>query len=220
MKGTFVSDKITIAEKLTKIKAFIFDWDGVFNDGNKTQNQPSGYSEVDSMGINLLRFAYWLTTSEIPTLAIITGAENPSALEFAKREHFDCVYMHFTNKKEAFQHFCTIQDFKPEETAYFFDDINDLVIAKQVGLRWLIQHEANPLFREWVSQQQYCDYITQQEGGKHAIREVCEMIWQLRNQYAAVIEARIQFEGEYQTYFQERQKIETKLFKKEKITFL
>lgn len=54
--GQFVTSEADIAKRLSKAKAFIFDWDGVFNNGFKQGQAGSGFSEVDSMGTNLLRF--------------------------------------------------------------------------------------------------------------------------------------------------------------------
>ena len=35
-KGTFFTDAALMAERLKGIKAILFDWDGVFNNGHKT----------------------------------------------------------------------------------------------------------------------------------------------------------------------------------------
>jgi len=34
-KGVFITDVAIIQQKLQQVKAFIFDWDGVLNDGRK-----------------------------------------------------------------------------------------------------------------------------------------------------------------------------------------
>ena len=62
-------DKIVLAfegasgispDRLDKIKAFVFDWDGVFNNGAKDSEGASPFNEVDAMGTNLLRFNHHL----------------------------------------------------------------------------------------------------------------------------------------------------------------
>ena len=58
--GVFITPPSVLIEKLSKVKALLFDWDGVFNDGRKTQTSGSGFSEVDSMALNMLRFSLWL----------------------------------------------------------------------------------------------------------------------------------------------------------------
>ena len=99
--GTFLTPAKRINSSLADIKAFVFDWDGVFNDGRKTSETDSTFSEIDSMGINLLRFDYWLRNRQIPRIFIITGMKNQAATEFSKREHFDGIFLNVKNKREA-----------------------------------------------------------------------------------------------------------------------
>ena len=92
---------------LQSIKAFVFDWDGVFNDGRKSSDSDSTFTEIDSMGINLLRFDYWLRKKKIPMIFIVTGMKNNSAIEFSKREHFDGIFLNIKNKREALESICS-----------------------------------------------------------------------------------------------------------------
>jgi hypothetical protein len=84
--GTFVTPAATLVERMRTIRGFVSDWDGVFNQGAKGEGAESTYSEPDSMGTNLLRYALWRKHGKLPIAALITGAENPSARNFAVRE--------------------------------------------------------------------------------------------------------------------------------------
>src|SRR5580698_1227362 len=95
--GNFMNSYPWFVTKLSHVKAFLFDWDGVFNSGVKGEGIHSGFTEADSMGLNMLRLSYWLTNSKIPLLGIITGQNNQSAIQLAKREHFNAVYYGFLN---------------------------------------------------------------------------------------------------------------------------
>ncbi len=53
--GSFVTPVEELIQKLDECRAVVFDWDGVFNAGRKGQASSSGFSEVDSMGTNMLR---------------------------------------------------------------------------------------------------------------------------------------------------------------------
>ena len=55
--GEFITPPFVLMEKLKNIKAIVFDWDGVFNEGVKGGGNHSGFSEIDSMGTNMLRFS-------------------------------------------------------------------------------------------------------------------------------------------------------------------
>ncbi len=211
--GEFISSLSYIKEKLNNIKAFIFDWDGVFNSGTKGENISSSYTEADSMGTNLLRFAYWLKNNKsLPVMAIITGENNHSAKKLAVREHFHHIYFKIPNKAIAFEHLLHKFNLKADEVAFCFDDVLDFPIAKQCGLKFMVRRDASPLFKQYAIEHKLCDYITAQQGGNHAIREISELILGLYENIEQVISERTDFSTLYTTYLQERNKPETKMF--------
>src|SRR5687768_623752 len=181
--GEFITDKDQIVQKLSTIKAFVFDWDGVFNMGHKDENGCSTFSEVDSMGINLLRLNYYLRTKSCPKVAIITGENNKTAFGFAKREHFDAVYYNAKHKKLAVDHFCREFGLQPNQIAFVFDDVLDLSVASIVGIRCMLKREATPMFKKYVIGNQLVDYITQFGGGEYGVREITELLIGLSGSY-------------------------------------
>jgi len=212
--GGFISSPSVIQEKLKGIKAYILDWDGVFNNGSKSENSGSGFSEPDSMGLNLLRFGYWLfNNNQFPFISIITGEINQTAIKLAERESFHHIYFNFKNKAVAFEHFLTAFNLKPEEIAFCFDDILDIPIAKRCGLRFMIRRSGSPLFVEFVKKMQYCDYMTGQTGGQNAVREVSELILGLLSQYEPALKERTEFSTLYTNYLENRKKTELRQFK-------
>mgnify|MGYP000046764992 FL=1 len=72
-----------------QIKALILDWDGVWTNGRKRPDGQSDFSEHDTMGLNLLRFAHYAATGELLRVAIVTGERNPTAEFIVQREHYD-----------------------------------------------------------------------------------------------------------------------------------
>ncbi|MCS6795594.1 MAG: phosphatase, partial [Raineya sp.] len=115
-----------LAENALQWNVFLWDWDGVFNSGYKTKEQSSGFSEADSMGVNMLRFGYWLKNGKMPFVAIITGEENPTAIHFAQREHFDAICLKFSHKTEAFEILQKKHNLDSQKVAFVFDDILDV----------------------------------------------------------------------------------------------
>ncbi|MBY0425621.1 MAG: phosphatase, partial [Cytophagales bacterium] len=194
------AEEYLFAEKLKTIKALIFDWDGVFNNGVKTDNIPSSFSEADSMGINMLRFGYWLETSKIPQVFIITGRNNEAAKEFAIREHFTAVYTSVKNKVECLPSLKKEWGVTPDQVAFVFDDVLDVSLAQKSALRFLVKRAASPLFEQFVSYNQYCDYITYSEGGKYPVREICELILGAKDIYTPTISERVQFSEKFKVY--------------------
>jgi len=203
-KGNFVSSPSVIEQKLQSIKAYIFDWDGVFNDGHKYADGSSSFSETDSMGTNLIRFDHYLKHNELPPVAVITGEHNKAAFHLTSRENFDAVYYKMRHKESSLLHFCEVNKIKPEEVLFVFDDVLDFSAAKIAGIRIMVNHICNPLLIDFAIKNKLVDYVTFHEGGQGAIREVSELILYLSNQFDKVIEHRMQFSDEYKSYIGKR----------------
>jgi len=200
MGAEFVSPAEEITQKFSTIKAFVFDWDGVFNNGEKKGDGSSSFNEIDSMGTNLLRFSYYLKNKQLPHTAVISGEKNESAFFFAQREHFSASYFKIANKKWALDHVCSIYGIKPNEICYFFDDVLDLSIAKEAGLRVLINRKATTLFTNYAKQYKLVDYITANPSGNFAVREACEMLMGITGSFDEVISRRMNYDDVYQQY--------------------
>lgn len=210
--GTFLSSALDISAKLKTIKAFVFDWDGVFNNAVKNENKSSNFNEADSMGTNLLRFNYFLHNNKMPACAIISGEKNEMAFYFCNREHFDASYYKVADKIIALEHFCKANNIEKSEVCYMFDDVLDLSIAKVCGIRILINRKANPLFKNYVINNKLADYITAHESGNFAVREACEMLIGLSETYNEVIEHRTVYSPIYKDYITQRQVAPTTFF--------
>ena len=210
--GRFCIPATDIQLKLQKIKAFIFDWDGVFNDGSKKDLTGSGFAEPDAMGTNILRFSYWLQNKTLPTTAILTGEENESALILGKRERFNSLYFKASNKLKSFEHFLSTHQLKGDEVAFIFDDVLDLGVASQCGVRIVAHRSSNPMFNRYLLNHRLCDYMTSQPGGQAAVREACELLIGLYGNYDLAISNRMQFSDLYKEYLATRQQVETSIY--------
>jgi 3-deoxy-D-manno-octulosonate 8-phosphate phosphatase (KDO 8-P phosphatase) len=198
--GQFITPEAEIIEKLKHIKAFVFDWDGVFTDGSKDYLFQSRFNEVDSMGVNLLRFSYYLHHKTIPTTAIISGEKNNAAFAFVDRERLHSAYSKFANKLEAAKHLCEKFNLQFNEICYVFDDVLDLSLAEVCGLRIFISRNANPLFNEYVIKNFLVDYATGAASGQLPVREVCELLIGLNGNYNEVITERKKISETYSNY--------------------
>ena len=210
--GLFCIPVEDFVKKLNHIKAFIFDWDGVFNDGIKNEHGSSSFSEVDAMGTNLLRFSSFIAKKKMPVSAVMSGEKNVFSFQYGKREHFHAVYYRVKNKRQAFDHFIEEHDLKPHEIAFVFDDVLDLSLSEVCGIRILVNRQANPLFKKYVIDNRLADYITAQPGGSGALREGCELLIGLLGHYETIIKHRLRFSSDYSAYYNERQLIPTSFF--------
>ena len=193
-----------LQRRAKNIKAVLFDWDGVFNDGWKNIEGGSPFSEVGSMGVNMLRFSLWLKNRFNPPAAVITGQINPQAEKFVQRERLHAIYMGFINKPDAFRVFLRDNGLKAEEVAFFFDDAIDLALAKQCGLRVMIGRSAGMRFTEHVIARGDVDIVTANSGGENGLREATEAVIELVGNFTAVFDQRAAYSEGYQRYLQER----------------
>jgi 3-deoxy-D-manno-octulosonate 8-phosphate phosphatase (KDO 8-P phosphatase) len=207
--GTFLSPPHKIEKSLFNIKAFIFDWDGVFNNGMKSGDSGSVFSEIDSMGINLLRFSFWLKTGKVPHCFIITGMNNQTAVGFARREHFDGIVMNLKRKKLVLDLICDSFKIVPAEAAFIFDDVIDIETASACGLSFYVNRKSNPLLNDYIIQNRICDYVSAFSGENQAVREICELLMGLNGNFNQTLELRINFASEYENYLKAREQIVT-----------
>jgi 3-deoxy-D-manno-octulosonate 8-phosphate phosphatase (KDO 8-P phosphatase) len=217
-KGEFLVDAKSLRQKLKNIRAYIFDWDGVFNDGHKTESGSSSFSEIDSMGTNLLRYSHYLAKSVVPYTAIISGEQNKTAETFVKREHFDFLYSGIKNKYDALQHFCRLKNIEASEVAFVFDDVLDLSVAVRCGLRIIVSRESSSAFTRFVKKKKLADYFTYSSGANNAVRESAELIMCLCGEYENAVQNRMDYSQSYSEYLGKRNSSEIKLFGKKDLS--
>lgn len=196
-----------LLRRLARTKAVLFDWDGVFNDGFKDADGGSPFSEVGSMGVNLLRFALWMRNGHLPKAAVITGQHNPFAERFAQRERLHGVFMGFTNKPEAFDAFLAKHGLQADEVAFFFDDVLDLPVASRSGLRIMIGSPVTAWLVEQVIARGEADIVTANSGGNNGLREATDAVMALLGVGRDVLAHRAGYTETYQRYLSERQSV-------------
>ena len=210
--GQFVTSAFNIRERLANIRAFVYDWDGVFNDGRKGVSAQSDFTEVDSMGTNMLRYAHYRQGQNLPLTAVITGEINPSAEKWVAREHIDCLYGNAKNKSDALAHFCAQFDLEPRQVAYFYDDLLDIPVAQAVGLRFAVGRLANPVFISYLEQNGLADYISATQGNEHAVREFSELLLALYGEAFEIFKQRADYSEDYRQYLAQRQNRSSRIF--------
>jgi 3-deoxy-D-manno-octulosonate 8-phosphate phosphatase (KDO 8-P phosphatase) len=163
----------TLIEKAKKIKCVICDVDGVLTDGtlylDSTGNEMKAFQVLDGVGLKLLMFAGI-------EVAVITGAITPiidHRMQQLKITHY---FKGQVNKQVAFDTLKTRLNLKAEEFAYIGDDLPDLPIIRQVGLGVAVANAVEQV-------KAVADMITNQYGGRGAVREVCDFILEAQSQF-------------------------------------
>jgi 3-deoxy-D-manno-octulosonate 8-phosphate phosphatase (KDO 8-P phosphatase) len=210
--GRLVTPAAVLQKKMEGIRAFVFDWDGVFNNGEKHSNTGSSFSEIDSMGCNLLRFSFFLKHQALPATAMISGERNQTSYFFCERENFANCYYKIPHKLKALEDFCTREKLQPAQVAYFFDDVLDLPVAEKCGIRILVDQRVNPLFLKYCLDNKLADYVTSVPGGQFAVRESAELLIGLNGNYDEVIRGRINNTKAYQEYIALKRGVNTDFY--------
>ncbi|MFQ3577358.1 MAG: hypothetical protein SNJ77_13065 [Cytophagales bacterium] len=207
-------------EKLKKLRVLVFDWDGVFNNGNKGLSSPSTFSEPDISGINLLRYSLYRITGEIPSIVIITGEANENSVKLANRENYNLVYQKVVNKVDACIDMMSKLNIIAGETACIFDDFNDASMAKICSLRFMIRRESSPLFHSFLVKNGWCDYITANQQPNNPIREIAELCMGMLGVYDEIATLRTNFDKDYVSFMKQRSQIKPEFFALSKGTFV
>jgi len=155
-----------LLKKFRSVKLLVLVIDGVLTDG-KLYYSAEGESlkvfhVLDGAGIKLLQ------KNNIPVAVI--SARNSKAAETRLTElGVEYLYQGQSDKMPAFIELCEKLGLNPKEVAYMGDDLADLPIMKQVGLRITVPNAVAIIKQE-------ADYQTTRSGGLGAVREVCDLI--------------------------------------------
>jgi len=154
--------------ELDRIKAFVFDVDGVLTDGGLLADlNGEFYRTFDSKDGFGLRMAIMHGYR----LGIISGGRSESirmrflACGFKSED----IYLGSRDKMEDFNDFCRRNSLAPHEVMYFGDDLPDLPVMAACGCG-VAPSDAVDEVREAA------DYISSRPGGKGCVRECIEMV--------------------------------------------
>lgn len=157
-----------MAQNLKDIKALAFDIDGVLTDGSLIPLADGDLLRVfnakDSMSMRVAALKGLVT-------AIISGGDTEAlrirCLHCGIRE--ENLFLGCRGKLPVFQKFCESNGLRPEEVAYFGDDIPDIPLLKACGFGVAPLDAAEDA-------RAAADYVCTRPGGRGAVREVIEMI--------------------------------------------
>ena len=159
-------------DKLRKIKAFVFDVDGVFTDsGILADTNGELYRTFDAKDAMALRMA----SMKGYHLAIISGGRSESIA----RRFTTCgvaqedIYLCSRAKIEDFNDFCKRHDVRPEEVMYFGDDLPDIPVMQVCGCGVAPADAVEEAIAA-------ADFVSPKPGGKGCVRHAIEMVMKLQ----------------------------------------
>jgi 3-deoxy-D-manno-octulosonate 8-phosphate phosphatase (KDO 8-P phosphatase) len=166
-----------IYAKAKKIKLLILDVDGVLTDGRLFYSEQGevtlGFHIHDGLGIDLLHRA------GIDT-AIISGRKAGAVEKRAEQLKIRHVYLGCAQKAIVYKELREKLQLTDEQIAYVGDDWIDIPAMRQVGLKIAVAN-AMPEVKD------IADWKTPKNGGKGAVRDVCELLLKAQDQYDGLL---------------------------------
>ena len=188
-----------------KIRGLILDWDGVWTNGRKRPDGQSDFSEHDTMGLNLLRFAHYAATGEMLRIAIVTGERNPTAEFLVQREHYDDFIFYARDKTKAAPILESRWGIPCAEWGFVFDDVLDLGLAAMVGRRAMVKWDFTQAVQEIARQEGLVDDWIEPNG---AVRRWCESYLLELNWLGSAVAERRAWSPRYQAYWALRNEVQ------------
>ncbi len=160
-------------EDLTRVKAFVFDIDGVmslqtislnaFGVPNRTVNLRDGY-------------AIQLAVKKGYHIGIISGSNAKEYIRRLKGLGVSDIYLNSRAKTEHFNNFCAKHEIQPSDVMYMGDDIPDYGAMKLAGVP-VCPADADSEIKKVAS------YISDKRGGEGCVRDVIEQVLRLHNNW-------------------------------------
>jgi 3-deoxy-D-manno-octulosonate 8-phosphate phosphatase (KDO 8-P phosphatase) len=161
-----------------RIKMIIMDVDGTLTDGRlfilPDGEEVKSYNVRDGLGILLAHLVGFKT-------AIITGKTSRALEMRAEKLRIDELHQGILDKKPVLEAILAKHGLAPEEAAYIGDDLGDLAVIKSVGLAGAVA-DAHPEIKK------NCHFISEQAGGRGAVREFIEFILDAQGKWGEVEE--------------------------------
>ncbi len=165
-----------IRRKAQRIKLLLLDVDGVLSDGRivvDNEGEEMKYFDArDGHGIRLLARAGI-------EVGLLTGRYSRVVSHRARDLGIRMVYQKVFNKVDVYQKIKRRKRLTDQEVAYVGDDIVDLPVLRRVGLSIAVRDA-------WEGLKNKVDYVTEQKGGRGAVREVVEMLLHAQGKWREV----------------------------------
>ena len=164
--------------KAKKIKLLLLDVDGILTDGTITYthegNEIKSFNTKDGLGIRLLQEAGL-------EVGLITARQSEAVARRAQDLGMKHVFQKTRDKLAVYEQLIKELDLQASEVGYMGDDWLDLPLLVRVGFSATVA-DAVPEVREVVH------YTTKREGGRGAVREVCDLILDAKGSYDVLLQ--------------------------------
>ena len=158
--------KEELIEKAKKIKLLAFDVDGVMTDGSVTFDENGveykTFNVKDGYMLNKMGKLGFITS-------IITARNNGTVEHRAKNLEIVELYQGQKYKLPALEEMLEKYNLTYENVSYMGDDLLDLCVLNKVGLSCCPADAVDEVIEE-------CDFVSTKNGGRGAVRELCDFV--------------------------------------------
>lgn len=166
-----------LEEKAKKIRFLLLDVDGVMTNGHITINdrgeETKSFDAKDGLGLKVLM-------STGVDVVIITGRKSKVVGLRAEELGIKELYQDVTDKGTLCRQLINAKKLKKEEICCMGDDLPDLAMFNEVGLRIAVADASKEL-------RESADFITENRGGYGAVREACEWILKCQGKWSGCV---------------------------------
>lgn len=164
---------MTLFDRFKKVKAFVFDVDGVLTDGRvlvmENGEQLRTFHTKDGYALQLA------VKHQYPVL-IITGGKSLGVKSRMEALGIRDVYMDVSDKENILATWMKQYGLDWEDVLFMGDDVPDLTVMKKVGMPVCPSDAIEDV-------KHVCAYISPRCGGVGAVRDVIERVMRLKDQW-------------------------------------
>ena len=164
--------------KAKGLKLFLMDMDGVLTDGTITYthegNEIKSFHTRDGLGIRLLMESGL-------EVGLITARQSEAVNRRVQDLKIKHVFQKAQNKLEIFENLLRKLNLQPAEVGYMGDDWLDLPLLVRVGFAATVADAVPEVL-------QVAHYVTKKNGGRGAVREVCDLILEAQGTKSGLLE--------------------------------
>jgi 3-deoxy-D-manno-octulosonate 8-phosphate phosphatase (KDO 8-P phosphatase) len=165
-----------LQEKIKPVRVLILDVDGVLTDGkiiiDDAGRETKHFNVRDGHGLRML-MRYGVE------VVLLTGRTSEVVSHRALDLGINEIYQGVFNKLDVFEQILRKKNIVPAATAFVGDDVVDVPVLRRVGFSATVADASADL-------KNVVDYVTEQNGGRGAVREICEIILKAQGRWPEV----------------------------------
>lgn len=166
-----------LLEKARHIQALVLDVDGILSDGfvtlTNTGDELKSFDIRDGLGMKLVQKIGL-------KVIIITGRKSNIVEKRMTDLGVDLIFQGREDKGTALKEACAQLNLDAEDCLYMGDDWPDLSAFAIAGMKVTVPNGHIEVRRR-------ADLVTQAQGGRGAVREICDLLLESKDQYQTVL---------------------------------